>query len=54
MARAKLMLAGTSYKLAKIANMTGYKSAAQFATAFKRHEGKTPGNYRHVTSKGGT
>jgi LacI family transcriptional regulator len=54
MARAKLMLAGTTYKLAKIANMTGYKSAAQFATAFKRHEGKTPGNYRHVTSKGGT
>jgi LacI family transcriptional regulator len=46
MARAKLLLADTNYKLAKIAALTGYNSAAQFATAFKRHTKVTPGKFR--------
>lgn len=52
MARAKLLLVETRYKLAKIASMTGYNSAAQFATAFKRYGQKTPGQYRQEQQLG--
>ena len=46
MSRAKLLLMETRYKLSKIAVMTGYGTASQFATEFKRHAGLTPGEFR--------
>lgn len=49
MTRAKHLLMGTRYKLARIASTTGYGTAAQFATAFKRHTGFTPGQFRKQT-----
>lgn len=49
MSRAKLLLMETRYKLSKIATMTGYGTASQFATAFKRHAGLTPGEFRKQT-----
>jgi LacI family transcriptional regulator, galactose operon repressor len=49
MSRAKLLLMETRYKLSKIAVMTGYGTASQFATAFKRHAGLTPGEFRKQT-----
>jgi LacI family transcriptional regulator len=49
MSRAKMLLMGTRYKLSKIASMTGYGTASQFATAFKRHTGFTPGEFRNQT-----
>jgi LacI family transcriptional regulator len=49
MSRAKLLLMETRYKLSKIALLTGYGTASQFATAFKRNTGLTPGNFRKQT-----
>ena len=49
MSRAKLLLMETRYKLSKIAVMTGYGTASQFATAFKRHTALTPGEFRKQT-----
>ncbi|BBO33333.1 DNA-binding transcriptional regulator [Lacipirellula parvula] len=49
MSRAKMLLIGTRYKLSKIAATTGYGTASQFATAFKRHTGFTPGKFRSQT-----
>lgn len=49
MSRAKLLLIETRYKLSKIAVLTGYGTASQFATAFKRHTGFTPGQFRKQT-----
>ncbi len=49
MSRAKLLLMETKYKLSKIASLTGYGSASQFATAYKRHTGLTPGQFRKQT-----
>ena len=49
MSRDKLLLMETRYKLSKIAVMTGYGTASQFATAFKRHTGFTPGQFRKQT-----
>lgn len=49
MARAKMLLMGTRYKLSKIAATTGYGTASQFTTAFKRHTGFTPGKFRSQT-----
>jgi LacI family transcriptional regulator, galactose operon repressor len=46
MGRAKLLLMETRYKLSKVAAMTGYGTASQFATAFKRYAGTTPGQFR--------
>lgn len=46
MSQAKLLLIETRYKLSKVALMTGYRTAAQFATVFKRHTGSTPGQFR--------
>ncbi|RIK84333.1 MAG: XylR family transcriptional regulator [Planctomycetota bacterium] len=49
MSRAKLLLMETRYKLSKIAALTGYGTASQFATAFKRNIGATPGEFRKQT-----
>jgi LacI family transcriptional regulator len=49
MSRAKLLLMETRYKLSKIAALTGYGTASQFATAFKRNTGLTPGEFRKQT-----
>ncbi|MBX3435649.1 MAG: DNA-binding transcriptional regulator [Pirellulales bacterium] len=49
MARAKLLLMETRYKLSRIASLTGYGTASQFSTAFKRHAGVTPGEFRRTT-----
>lgn len=49
MSRAKLLLMETRYKLSKIAALTGYGTASQFATAFKRSTGITPGDFRKQT-----
>ncbi len=46
MAEAKLMLSETSNRVASIAEAVGYKSAAQFVTAFKRYTKMTPSQYR--------
>jgi LacI family transcriptional regulator len=53
MSRAKLLLMETRYKLSKIAVLTGYGTASQFATAFKRHSGFTPGEFRKETEFSG-
>ena len=50
MERAKLLLTETSYKLAKIAKMTGYKNDSQFVIAFKRCHKITPGQFRENQS----
>jgi AraC-like DNA-binding protein len=44
--RAKRLLSETPYKLHQIAITVGYQTAAQFAIAFKRQTGLTPGQYR--------
>lgn len=49
MSRAKLLLMETRYKLSKIAVLTGYGTASQFATAFKRNTRMTPGEFRKQT-----
>ncbi|MEM6798953.1 MAG: DNA-binding transcriptional regulator [Planctomycetota bacterium] len=45
-AKAKLLLAETDDRLAKVARSTGYKSPAQLIAAFKRQTERTPGQYR--------
>jgi LacI family transcriptional regulator len=45
-ARAQRLLAETTYPLARIAEMAGYRTAAHFVTAFKRMTGGTPGHFR--------
>jgi len=50
--RAKQLLAETEYKIAAIATMTGYGTAPQFVTAFKRLTGFTPGKYREIAIRG--
>jgi LacI family transcriptional regulator len=52
MNRARLLLTETSYKLDKIARLTGHGSASQFAAAFKRSTGVTPGGYRAQQQSG--
>jgi LacI family transcriptional regulator len=49
MSRAKLLLMETRHKLSKIAAITGYGTASQFATAFKRYTSFTPGEVRKQT-----
>lgn len=44
--RARRLLVETPYKLQQVAAMIGYRTAAQFALAFKRQTGQTPGQYR--------
>ena len=44
--RAQRLLAETSYKLHRVATMVGYRTAAQFALAFKSQTHLTPGQYR--------
>jgi LacI family transcriptional regulator len=45
--RAKRLLELTDYKVSAIAEMTGYASAPQFVTTFKRLTGVTPGEHRN-------
>nr|WP_221380638.1 AraC family transcriptional regulator [Actinoplanes polyasparticus] len=40
------LLHGTSYSVAQIAPMCGYRSARQFATAFRTEYGRSPTDYR--------
>jgi len=47
--QAKLLLIETRYKLSKVAVLTGYGTASQFATAFKRYTGFAPGQFRKQT-----
>ncbi|MBX3426179.1 MAG: DNA-binding transcriptional regulator [Pirellulales bacterium] len=46
MSRAKALLCDTDYGLDRIARLTGYQSASQFAAAFKRCANSTPGAFR--------
>ncbi|QDU88830.1 Xylose operon regulatory protein [Pirellulimonas nuda] len=46
MERAKLLLAETNNSLKNVARLTGYGTASQFATAFKRYAEMTPGQFR--------
>jgi len=46
MKKVDLLLAETNYKLSQVAKMTGFASAAQLVTTFKRHRGLTPGEFR--------
>ncbi len=46
MKKVELLLAETHYKLSQVAQMTGFTSAAQLVTTFKRHRGQTPGEFR--------
>ncbi len=46
MSRAKALLCDTDYSLDRIARITGYQCASQFAAAFKRHAKTTPGTFR--------
>lgn len=44
--QAKKMLANPSYTLSEIAKELGYTTTSYFTTAFRKHEGITPGAYR--------
>ena len=46
MERARLLLATTDLQIAEIALRCGYVHAGAFSTAFRRHVGRTPRNYR--------
>lgn len=46
--KSKLLLKITSMPIETIANLTGFASAAYFATSFKRKEGQTPKEYRNM------
>ncbi|WP_146527572.1 AraC family transcriptional regulator [Novipirellula artificiosorum] len=46
MDRVRMLLAETKYGLEQVASLTGYRTAAHLVTAFRRHEGCTPGQYR--------
>jgi LacI family transcriptional regulator len=46
MNHARLLLVETDYKLRTIATLVGYSTDAQFVTAFRRHTGHTPGEFR--------
>lgn len=42
----RVLLAETNYSLSKIAAMTGFSNDSYLATAFRRHQRCTPGQYR--------
>lgn len=44
--RAKELLAGTDYSIPRVAESSGYNSAARFCVAFRAECGFTPGTYR--------
>ncbi|MFB6467235.1 helix-turn-helix domain-containing protein [Cytobacillus sp. Hz8] len=46
--KSKQLLKITSIPIETIANLTGFTSAAYFATSFKRKEGQSPSEYRHM------
>lgn len=46
MEHAKVLLCNTALTIAEVASEIGYGSAANFATAFLRDQGCTPGDYR--------
>jgi LacI family transcriptional regulator len=51
--RARQLLAGTDYSLAKVATLCGFKTAAHLSVAFKSHTGVSPGKYRNTHSTRG-
>lgn len=50
--RASQLLAETDMGMQDIADLIGFQSAANFATAFREHMGMTPSAYRHSAWKG--
>jgi AraC-like DNA-binding protein len=46
MRRAAMLLESTELKVGSVADAVGYTSAFAFSTAFKRHIGKSPADYR--------
>lgn len=52
MQRAQVLLHETDHKVSRVASATGYQSAAQFITAFKRSFGVTPGAFRSQRDSG--
>ena len=44
--RASSLLGQTSASVAQVARESGYRSASQFAAAFRRHYGQSPAHYR--------
>lgn len=45
--RAKELLIGSDKSISEIAYMLNYENAGQFSTAFKKHEGMTPSEFRN-------
>lgn len=48
LAKAKVLLRGTDYHVAKIAALCGFSSSNAFANVFRRDTGKTPGDFRRL------
>jgi transcriptional regulator GlxA family with amidase domain len=48
MQHAAALLQGTDLPVADIARRVGYRQAAQFAKAFRRHHGVSPSRFRRV------
>ena len=48
LAKAKVLLRGTDYPVAKIAPLCGFSSPNAFANVFRRDTGKTPGDFRRL------
>ena len=48
LAKAKVLLRGTDYPVAKIAALCGFSSPNAFANVFRRDTGKTPGDFRRL------
>lgn len=48
LAKAKVLLRGTDYPVAKIAELCGFSSPNAFANVFRRDTGKTPGYFRRL------
>ena len=46
MQRAAELLVGTSLPVRRVAELVGYRQPAQFAKAFRRHQGTPPATYR--------
>jgi transcriptional regulator GlxA family with amidase domain len=47
------MLQTTDLPVAEIARRVGYRQAAQFAKAFRRHHGESPSGFRRAASASG-
>lgn len=51
--KSKALLADLQYSIADVALLSGYNDAKYFSKLFKKHTGRTPGEYRDILIQGG-